>query len=161
MSNGRVQLGDPAQILSQDFLFDFELMLVAGVLVVAAAAAGEVRAGGLDAVRGRLDDGVNSRAREAGLLLGEGSLDFFSGQDEGDEHCLAACADVIVGRDGGVRGGGKTGQAVAAVDQLFDCEEQELILRHGESEATHRGLAGMFVLRVRSLAPPEKRLRSG
>jgi hypothetical protein len=26
------------------------------------------------------------------------------------------------------RGGGETSQAVAAVDQLFDCEEQDLIL---------------------------------
>jgi hypothetical protein len=54
-------------------------MLVAGVLVVAASAAGEVGAGRRNAVRGRLDYGVDSRAREASLLFGEGGFDFFSG----------------------------------------------------------------------------------
>ena len=75
----QVKLGNAEQIFPQDFFLDFELMLVAGVLVVAASAAGEVGAGRRDAVRGRLDYGVDSRAREASLLFGEGGFDFFSG----------------------------------------------------------------------------------
>jgi hypothetical protein len=128
---GQVDFGDAAQVFPQDFFLDFELMLVAGVLVMTSAAAGEVGARGRDAVWRRLDDGVDSRAGEAGFLLGEGSLDFFSGQNEGNEHGFAAAAGFICGGSGGIRGGGKACQTVASVDQLFDCEEQELILRHG------------------------------
>jgi len=69
------------------------------------------------------------RARKARFLLGESGLNFFRGQNKWDEHGLAACVGLI-----GVRRGRQTGQAVAAVDQLFDCEEQELILRHGKGE---------------------------
>ena len=45
------ELGDAAQVLVEDFFLDFELMIVAGVLVVASAAAGEMRAGRRNAVR--------------------------------------------------------------------------------------------------------------
>ncbi len=151
----QVELGNTAQVFPQDFFLDFELMLVAGVLVVASAAAGEVRARGRDAVRGSLDYCVYSRAREGGLLLGESGVDFFSCQDEGDEHGLAASAIFIDGGSGGVGSGGETGQAVAAVDQLFDCEEQALILRHGERDATHRTCRHEFASRE-ILTPPKK-----
>lgn len=141
---GQIQLGHAAQIFPQDFFFDFELMLVAGMLVVAAAAAREVGAGGRNAVRGRFEYGVNSSPREAGLLFGESSLDFFRGENKRYEDGFAAWAGFIVGRNGGgsrgLRDDGKTGQAVAAIDQLFDCEEQELILRHEEGRAYSRDL---------------------
>ena len=45
--------------------FDFELVLVAGVLVVASAASGEVWAAGLNAMRRGLEDASALRAREA------------------------------------------------------------------------------------------------
>src|SRR5208283_5401916 len=108
-----------------------ELVLVTGVLVVATAAAGEVWARRLGAVRRRLNDCVDVRAGKTRLLLSEGGLDFFSVEDKGDEDGLAAWTG-FVGDSGGAGSGGQTGQAVAAVDQLFNCEEQELILRHVE-----------------------------
>ena len=45
------ELGDAPQIFAQDFFLDFELMLVAGVLIMASAAAAEMWARRLDAVR--------------------------------------------------------------------------------------------------------------
>ena len=66
-----------------------------GVLVVASAAAGEMRAGRRDAVRGRLDDGGGLSAREAGLFFGDGGVDFFSGKNKGNEDGLAASAVLI------------------------------------------------------------------
>jgi len=48
--------GDAPQIFEQNLFFDFELVLVAGVLIVASAALGEVRAGRRDAVRRGLND---------------------------------------------------------------------------------------------------------
>ena len=65
-----------------------------------------------------------ARAKPDFCSVREASI-FSCGQDKGDEHGLAASVGVFIG------GGGQTGQAVAAVDQLFDCEEQDLILRHG------------------------------
>ena len=115
----QLQLGGAPQALAQNLFLDLELVVVAGMLVVAAAAAAKVWAGGLDAVRRRLDDGFNGRPGKSLLLFGKGSLDFFSAQDEGNEHGFAASAVV----------GGQAGQAVAAIDQLFDCKEQEMILR--------------------------------
>ena len=47
------KLGDAPQVLAQDFFLDFELMLVAGVLVVASATAAEMWARRRDAVRRR------------------------------------------------------------------------------------------------------------
>src|SRR5258707_14168170 len=96
-------------------------MLVAGMLVLASAATSEVGAVGLDAVRRGLEDSFNLRAREAGLLLGEFRLNLFPIQHERDECGFAA--SVGVGR--------QAGQALAREDQLFNCQEQEMILRHG------------------------------
>jgi len=87
---------------------------------VASAATRKVLAGGLNAMRGRFDNGVNSCPSEAGLLLSQGCVDFFSGQSEWNEDGLAASA--VVGR--------QARQAVAAIDELFDCKEQESILRY-------------------------------
>ena len=86
-------------------------------------------------MRRRLKDRVGLGSREAGLLLDEGGFDFFPGKDKGDKHGLASSPGFI-----GVRIGGQAGKAVAAVDQLFDCEEQELILRHGNSKTAYCGL---------------------
>ena len=86
------ELGDAAQILAQDFFLDLELMLVGGVLVVASAAAGEMRTGRRDAVRRGFNDCVGVGASEAWLFFGDRCFDFFSGENEGDEDGLAAAA---------------------------------------------------------------------
>jgi len=89
-------------------------------------------------VRRGLDNGVNRGSRKSGLLLGEASLNFFSGQDKRDENSLAAFAGFICAETGGGKIGRQTGQAIAAIDQLFDGKEQELILRHEEGETRTR-----------------------
>ena len=154
------QLGDATQALAQDFFLDLELVLVGRVLVVASAAAGEVRAGRQDAVRRRLDDRVGLRPREARLLLGEGGLDFFIGQDEGDEHGLAASASLII-RQTVRRVGGQTCQAVAAVDQLFDCEEQGSPVRSNLQVVSSSLRVGFFPVHLLSLTCTISGLKSG
>lgn len=116
------ELRDPAQVLAQDFFLDLELMLVAGMLIVASAAAGEVWARRQRAVRGGLENLVGLGAREAGFLFGGGGFDFLSGKNEGNEYGLAAStvAVLIAGRAITGRAGGKTSESVAAVDQLFN-----------------------------------------
>ena len=116
---GQIELRGAAQSLAQDFFLDLELVFVAGVLIMASAALAEVGTGGCDAVRGRFDDRVGVGAGEAGFLFGERGFDFFSGKNKGYEDGLAAAVFV----------GGETSQSVAAVDQLFDGEEEERILQ--------------------------------
>jgi len=136
----QVNLGQAPQALAQNFFLNLELVIVGGVLIMASAASGKVWARGRDAMRRRLKDRVGLGSREAGLLLDEGGFDFFSGKDKGDEHGLAASTGFI-----GVRISGQAGKAVAAVDQLFDCEEQELILRHGNGKTAQCRLAVMHI----------------
>ena len=104
------EFGDAAKILAQDFFFDFELMLVSGVLVVAPATAAEVRAWRRDAMRRGLDDGVGASASEAGLFFGDLCVNFFFGENERDENGLTA--SMVVGR--------KARESVAAIDELFN-----------------------------------------
>jgi len=115
-----VELGGAVERFPQNLCFDLQLIFVAGVLVVASTASGEVRARGRDTVRGRFNDGIDAGAGESGLLFGERSLDTFAREDEGKKNGLTAA----VGFAGG-RFGGNSRQAVAAVDQLFNCEEQD------------------------------------
>ena len=88
------ELGDAPQILAQDFFFDFELVFVAGVLVVASATAAEVFTVWLNPMRRSFHDGFRVCASEARLFFGERRFDFFSGKNEWDEHGLAASAVV-------------------------------------------------------------------
>ena|SRR5580704_3415205 len=92
------ELGDAPQVLAQDFFLDFELMLVAGVLVVASPAAAEMWTRRVDSVWRRSYDGFGLGAGEAGLLFRDDDFDLFSGENEGDEHGLAASAVFIAGR---------------------------------------------------------------
>jgi hypothetical protein len=108
------ELGDPAQIFTQDFFFDFELMLVAGVLVVASAAAAEVLTVWFNPMWRRLEDGLRLSASEAGLLFGEGGFNFLSGENQRDEHGFTASVLVTW------RTGGEAGETVAAVDEFFN-----------------------------------------
>jgi len=61
-------------------------------------------------------------AREAGLFFSKSGLDFLSGENERNEDGLSASARV----------GRKASETIAAIDELFNVEEQELILRHAE-----------------------------
>jgi hypothetical protein len=106
----KFEFGDAAQILAQDPCFDLELMLVGGVLVLAPAAAAEVRTRRRDSVRRRLDDCRGVRTGEAGLFFGDGGFDFFPREHEGHEYGLAASAVV----------GWEASESVAAVDELFN-----------------------------------------
>ena len=109
------ELGDAAQILAQDFRLDLELMLVSGVLVVASAAAAEIRARRLDAVRRRFYDFISVRAGEARFRFGNNSFDVFPSKYAGNKHGLAASAFFIRGRTGG-----EARESVAAIDELFN-----------------------------------------
>ena len=86
----QLQLGHAPQALSQDFFLNLKLVFVAGVLIVTSAAAGVVLAARLNAMQRGLEDAVCIRPREARLLLSERSLNCFLGEDERDEHGLAA-----------------------------------------------------------------------
>src|SRR5579864_8412910 len=85
---------------------------------MAAAAASEMRAARFDSMRRPLQDRVRARPCEARLLVGECSLNLLSAQHERNEDGFATAFLV----------GGQVGQSIAAVDHLFDCEEQEVIL---------------------------------
>jgi len=102
--------GDAPQVFSQDFFFDFQLMVVGGVLVVASSATAEMRTRWWDTVRRSFDDGFGVGAGEAGLFFGEGSVDFFPGENKRGEDGLAA--SLVISR--------KASESVAAVDELFN-----------------------------------------
>ena len=106
------QLGDAPQIFFQNASFDFELMFVVGVLIVASATVLEVRTLRRDASRGRGENFFQSGASEAGFLFAKYCLHAFAGQYEGHKHRFARA--LFVGR--------KTRQAFAAIHQLFDIE---------------------------------------
>jgi hypothetical protein len=83
-----LEFGDAAQVFAQDFCFDFELVLVGGVLVVASSAAAEVRTRGRDAVRRSLDDCRGVRPGEAGLFFGDCDLTFSPPSTKGMKTAL-------------------------------------------------------------------------
>lgn len=84
------------------------------MLVVAAAAFSEVGASRHYPLHRRLNYGLQQRSREAGLFLGDFSLDALAFEHEWDEHGFTAPMFVL----------SKARQTVAAVDQLFNGEEQ-------------------------------------
>src|SRR6476660_6399826 len=100
------KLGTAAKIFAEDFFFDFELMLVTGVLVVASTAGHEIWAGRIDPFWGWFDHCIQLRAGEAWFLLGECGFYFFFWEDEGNEDGFAAAVVVCW----------QAGEAVAAVD---------------------------------------------
>ena len=114
-----LELGDAAKVFPQNGGFDLELMLIAGVLVVAATAASEVRASRLDALWRRRDNLLSPDTRKARFLFEQDRIDPFAFEDKRHEGSLAATAFVR----------GQTGQSVAAVNQLLNGEFQGLILQ--------------------------------
>ena len=101
---------DALKSFAENLRFEFELALVGNVLVVAAAALLKIRAAGSDAVGGCVKELGEGGAGETGLFLVEFGLDFFAGENEGDEDGHAAA----------IGAGGSAGQTVAAIDQFFD-----------------------------------------
>jgi hypothetical protein len=61
-------------------------------------------------LRGGLDNCFGLGAGEAGSFFGERGFDFFSGENKGNEYGFAFSAGI----------GGKTGESVAAIDELFN-----------------------------------------
>ena len=66
----QVKPGSAAKSLAQDFMLDLKLVLITGVLVMAATALREVWTRGLSPMRGRFDDAIGVGAGKAGFLLG-------------------------------------------------------------------------------------------
>jgi hypothetical protein len=94
------------------------LMLVAGMLVVAAATATKVWTVRLYSLRGGLQNRLRPAPRKAALLFEQRSLDDFAFQHKGYKHSFAGT--VLVGR--------QQGKAVAAIHQFFNGELQASIL---------------------------------
>lgn len=119
--HGQFDFGGTPQALAQNLFLDFELVVVAGVLIVASAAGAEVWARRPDSVRRRFDDRCSMGANKSGLLLGDGGFYFFATQNEWNERSFAASTRI----------GWQVGQAIAAIDQLFNSKEQPAILNEG------------------------------
>lgn len=77
--NRQLEFRGAPKRLAKNLTLDFELMLVAGVLVMTAATAAEVGAAGLDAGLRGFENGIGVRTSKPGLLLGNGGFDFFTG----------------------------------------------------------------------------------
>jgi len=103
----QLQFGDAAQILAQDFFLDFELMFVVGVLVMASAAVAVMRTVRRDTVRRRLHDCGGMGACEARLFFSERRVNFFGGENEGNEYGFTAAVVLFGGRCVSRRFGGK------------------------------------------------------
>ena len=115
------QLRRPPQRLSQNLLLDFELLLVVDVLVVAASALLEVWTAGLNPMRRCFSEVLHLGSGESGFLLGNAGFDFLSREDKRNKNRLATAACIRR----------QMRQAVAAINQLFDGEEQAVILIDG------------------------------
>ena len=106
---------------AKNFCLDLDLMFVTRMLVLAAAAPAKIRAARLNPMERWFNDGFDCGAGESRFLLRDRGLDLFTAQHEGDENRFAASAGV----------GGQARKSVAAVDQLFNGEEQAAILTDG------------------------------
>src|SRR5258708_10432940 len=100
-----VEFGAAQKSFAKNGLLEFQLVRIIGVLVVTAAALGEVWARRRDAPVGGLQQFLRNGPRIARLLLGDRGLDFFAGQHQRHEDSLTS---------------GIAGKSVAAVDHFFD-----------------------------------------
>ena len=105
-------VADALQGFAQDCSLDFQLMLVAGVLVMAAAAPPEVGTGGRDAQGGRRQHRLECGAAETGLGAGQRGFYPLALEHKGNENRLLAAGVGAV----------NSRQAVAAVHEFFDGE---------------------------------------
>src|SRR5580700_9403676 len=122
-------------------------MFVAGVLVVAATTSLEVLALGLDPGGRRGEDSVRTRPCESRLFFRQGGSYVLPLKHKGHDHSLAAA--VFISR--------QTRQPVAAVDQFFDRQVQEVILGHTIAKIRKIGIQSdlpaslaLFLLRPRT-----------
>lgn len=116
---GKFDLGDTEQIFLQNCRFNFELMLVVGMLVVAAATAVEIRTSRFNPLCLRRQDHTGARSSKARLLFEDNGFDLLSLKDERNKYGFASAT--FVSR--------QTCQTVAAIYELFYCEFQGLILQ--------------------------------
>src|SRR5215472_6004020 len=114
----QLHLRHAPQILPQNIDFESKLMLISGVLVVAASAPAEIGTGRRDPRGGRSKDVFDSRAGKAFFLLDERGLDSLPGKYEWHEDGFARAA--LIGR--------QAREAVAAIDEFFDGKFQASIL---------------------------------
>src|SRR5258708_2117191 len=117
----RLQLNfcNPLQRLAQNCGLKLKLPLVGNVLVMASAALLEVGTSRFDAIGCRFDHLHNRAAREPGLLLPDLGLNSLPWEHKRHKHRHAAT----------VRAGRGAGQAVTAVDQLFDGKKHDAVPR--------------------------------
>ena len=117
-SRFQVEFGDAAKILFQDPRFALQLMLIADVLIMAAAAALEVRTPWFHSEWRSLQNCRHSASGKTGLLFEQRSFDAFALKNKGYEQRLART--VFIRR--------QPRQSVAAIDEFFDGELQAKIL---------------------------------
>ena len=101
------------QRLLQNVELHLQLKGRAGVLVLAAAAAGNIFAAGYDPLRRGLEDGIEFTGREAAAVRGDAGFYQFAGQRSRNKDRLAAGCGLI-------RRNAR--QAVAAIDRLLDAQ---------------------------------------
>src|SRR5581483_1989151 len=118
--NCQIEFCNPKQILFENGGFDCELMLIAGMLIMASAATLEIWAHGLNPMRRSLQNLIGAPPRKATLLLVKCRINFFAFKNEWQKYCLAA--SLLVGR--------QTRQSVATINEFFDYEVQDSILCH-------------------------------
>ena len=114
----QLKLGSSPQIFLQDSNLDLQLMFVAGVLVVAAAATKKIGTDWLYSMRRSLPNRVRAASRKTALLFEQRSFDSFAFQHKGYEHSFAGT--VLIGR--------QPGKTVAAINEFFNGELQAKIL---------------------------------
>jgi hypothetical protein len=143
---------DPAQAaqgFAQDLLLERELLLVVKVLVVAAAAAGEVGAACFDAIAGGFFQVTGQGADKLARLLQRKNVDDFAGQHERNEDRLAVVSTRTVKESTSALLGGRgapdrhveeaqAGQVVALEEFLL----LELFLDHRQLLGLHLAAAG-------------------
>ena len=107
-----IELGRPPESFTQNSGFNFQLMSIVRVLVVASSAALKIRARWLNAVSRRLKQLLNPASRESGLLLGQGDLDLFAIEYKRNENTLSRTA--FIGR--------KPGKPISTINEFFDLQ---------------------------------------
>ena len=85
-----LQLGEAAEIFPQNRCFDFQLVLIAAVLIMASSASGEVWAMRLNTVRGSLQEFIYTSASESLLLFDKRCFHSLVFEHKGDKNSLAA-----------------------------------------------------------------------
>ena len=112
------QLGRAPQIFLQDSNLDLQLMFVAGVLVVAAAATKKIGTDWLYSMRRSLQNRVRATSRKTALLFEQRSFDSFPFEHKGYKHSFPGT--VLIGR--------QPRKTVAAINEFFNGELQAKIL---------------------------------